>query len=65
MRSEFEWYLDIASKEAVYPYYAAIIPKIQATADFIFQVDNLYTDNVVFSSKLLERIPPNPKESHF
>jgi hypothetical protein len=67
MKSEFEWYFDMASKEAVYPYNAVIIPKIQATMNFIFQLDNLYTDNIVFASKLLERTssptPPNPQVS--
>jgi hypothetical protein len=65
MKSEFEWYFDMASKEAVYPYNAVIIPKIQATMNFIFQLDNLYTDNIVFASKLLERTssPTTPKST--
>lgn len=59
MKSEAEWYLDIASKESIYPYNAVIIPKIQATLNFVFQLDNLCVDNVAFSSKLLNRTSPN------
>lgn len=59
MKSEFDWHFGMASKESMYPYNAVIIPKIQAAANFIFQLDNLYVDNVTFASKLLERIFPS------
>ena len=54
LRDEFKWYFALATKNAMYPYNAVLIPKIEAVANMIFQEDNFYAPNDIFAAKLLQ-----------
>jgi len=55
LREEFNANLELATKNSVYPYSTALIPKIEPIADLIFDIHHIYSFNTNNADKLLQR----------
>ena len=56
LREEFSLQISNATSNTLFPYYTAVIPKIQAIADLIFTEDMFYAPHDIFVAELLECI---------